>query len=55
MVTFEANCDDPGDDDANVSWVREGIAETRELPVVSGGYGNLHRVPRGPGPRGLRR
>ena len=41
MVTFEANWDDPADDDANVAWAREGIAEVRELAEAGGGYGNF--------------
>lgn len=41
MLTFEANWDDPADDDENVTWVRESLAEVRELPVAVGGYGNF--------------
>ncbi|WP_164974790.1 FAD-binding oxidoreductase [Halegenticoccus tardaugens] len=41
MLTFEANWEDPADDDANVAWGRDGIAETRELTVASGSYGNF--------------
>jgi FAD/FMN-containing dehydrogenase len=41
MLTFEANWEDPADDDANVAWGREGIAETRELTIASGSYGNF--------------
>ncbi|WP_101296854.1 FAD-binding oxidoreductase [Halegenticoccus soli] len=41
MLTFEANWDDPADSDANVAWVRESIAEVREMPVASGTYGNF--------------
>ncbi|AHG02284.1 FAD-linked oxidase (plasmid) [Halostagnicola larsenii XH-48] len=41
MLTFEANWEDPGDDDANVAWGRNGIAETSELSVASGNYGNF--------------
>ncbi|QIO25123.1 FAD-binding oxidoreductase [Haloarcula sp. JP-L23] len=41
MLNFEANWEDPDDDDANISWAREGIAELEELPVASGRYGNF--------------
>ncbi|MFC6724558.1 FAD-binding oxidoreductase, partial [Halobium palmae] len=41
LVTFEANWETPADDDANVAWAREGIAELRELGVAAGGYGNF--------------
>jgi FAD/FMN-containing dehydrogenase len=41
MVTFEANWDDPTDDEANVEWAREGFAETEALPVAGGRYGNF--------------
>jgi FAD/FMN-containing dehydrogenase len=41
MLNFEANWEDPGDDDANVAWVREGLAEIEELPVAAGRYGNF--------------
>ncbi|MCL7417105.1 MAG: FAD-binding oxidoreductase [Halalkalicoccus sp.] len=41
MITFEANWEDPADDDANVDWARDGIAETQELSVASGRYGNF--------------
>ncbi|KYH27835.1 glycolate oxidase subunit GlcD [Halalkalicoccus paucihalophilus] len=41
MITFEANWEDPADDDANVDWAREGIAETQDLSVASGRYGNF--------------
>ena len=41
MVTFEANWEDPAEDEANVAWAREGIAEVRELAVAAGGYGNF--------------
>jgi FAD/FMN-containing dehydrogenase len=41
MVTFEANWEDPSEDEANVSWARDGFAETESLPVASGRYGNF--------------
>ena len=41
MVTFEANWEDPADDDANVEWAREGFAAFEELPVAGGRYGNF--------------
>jgi FAD/FMN-containing dehydrogenase len=41
MVTFEANWEDPADDDANVGWAREGFAEVEALPVAAGRYGNF--------------
>lgn len=41
MITFEANWEDPADDDANVNWARDGIAETQDLSVASGRYGNF--------------
>ena len=41
LLTFEANWDDPGDDDENVDWARRGIDAARELPAASGGYGNF--------------
>lgn len=41
MLTFEANWDDPEANEANIAWVREGLAELREMAVASGGYGNF--------------
>ncbi|WP_440771003.1 FAD-binding oxidoreductase [Natronorubrum sp. DTA28] len=41
MLNFEANWGNPADDDANVAWGRAGIAETSELAVASGSYGNF--------------
>jgi len=41
MLNFEANWTEPEDDDANVSWGREGFAEAEVLPVASGRYGNF--------------
>ncbi|WP_306060359.1 FAD-binding oxidoreductase [Natronococcus wangiae] len=41
MLTFEANWEDSADDDANVTWARDGIAEAQELAVASGRYGNF--------------
>ena len=41
MLNFEANWDDPADDEANVGWVRSGIADLRDLDVASGQYGNF--------------
>jgi hypothetical protein len=41
MITFEANWEDPADDDANVEWARDGFAAFEELPVAGGRYGNF--------------
>jgi FAD/FMN-containing dehydrogenase len=41
MVTFEANWEDPADDDVNVDWAREGFAAFEELSVAGGRYGNF--------------
>jgi FAD/FMN-containing dehydrogenase len=41
MVTFEANWEDPADDDANVEWAREGFAAFEALSVTGGRYGNF--------------
>ena len=41
MVTFEANWEDPAEDDANVGWAREGFAEVEALSVAGGRYGNF--------------
>lgn len=41
MLTFEANWDDLQGDEANIAWVRDGVAAARELPGTSGGYGNF--------------
>ena len=41
MLNFEANWEEPADDDRNVGWVREGIADAQELSVASGRYGNF--------------
>ncbi|MEY7848974.1 FAD-binding oxidoreductase [Natrarchaeobius sp. A-rgal3] len=41
MLNFEANWPESDDDDVNVNWAREGIAEARELSTASGGYGNF--------------
>ncbi|WP_435346740.1 FAD-binding oxidoreductase [Haloarchaeobius sp. HRN-SO-5] len=41
MLNFEANWEDPDDDDANVDWAREGFAEAESLSVASGRYGNF--------------
>lgn len=41
MLNFEANWEEPADDDRNAEWVREGIAEAQELSVASGRYGNF--------------
>ena len=41
MLNFEANWEDPADDDANVAWGRDGIADTAALSVASGSYGNF--------------
>ncbi|MFC7071166.1 FAD-binding oxidoreductase [Halobaculum lipolyticum] len=41
MLTFEANWEDDADTEANVAWVREGIADARATGVASGAYGNF--------------
>jgi FAD/FMN-containing dehydrogenase len=41
MLNFEANWEDPGDDEANIEWAREGLAELEQLPVAAGRYGNF--------------
>lgn len=41
LLNFEANWDDPEEDDENVAWVREGVAEVRDLSVASGEYANF--------------
>ena len=41
MVNFEANWADPADDDANVTWAREGFSAFEQLDVASGRYGNF--------------
>ncbi|MFC6732908.1 FAD-binding oxidoreductase [Haladaptatus sp. DYSN1] len=41
MITYEANWEDPADDDANIAWGRAGIRELRQFDVVSGAYGNF--------------
>lgn len=41
MLNFEANWEDPADDDANVAWVRDGVAEAESLAVASGRYANF--------------
>ncbi|WP_254271911.1 FAD-binding oxidoreductase [Haloarcula marina] len=41
MVTFEANWEDPEDDDANIEWAREGFAALESLDIASGRYGNF--------------
>ncbi|WP_265109028.1 FAD-binding oxidoreductase [Halosolutus halophilus] len=41
MLTFEANWEEPADDEANVAWGRDGIADASDLPVASGSYGNF--------------
>ncbi|HKK45544.1 MAG TPA: FAD-binding oxidoreductase [Balneolaceae bacterium] len=41
MITFEANWDDPEQDEANISWVRKWTNEARKLPFVTGGYANF--------------
>ncbi|ELY92764.1 FAD linked oxidase [Natrialba hulunbeirensis JCM 10989] len=49
MVTFEANWEDPANDDVNVTWAREGIADVQALPVASGRYGNFPGLNEDPG------
>ncbi|ELY45077.1 FAD-binding oxidoreductase [Natronorubrum sulfidifaciens] len=41
MLNFEANWEDEADDDANVAWGRDGIADAAALDVASGSYGNF--------------
>ena len=41
MITFEANWEDDADTEANVGWVRRGIADVRATGVASGAYGNF--------------
>ncbi|ELY41832.1 FAD-binding oxidoreductase [Natronorubrum tibetense] len=41
MLTVEANWEDRDDDDANVTWAREAIADASELAVGGGSYGNF--------------
>jgi FAD/FMN-containing dehydrogenase len=41
MLNFEANWGDAADDDANVAWAREGLAEIAALPAAAGRYGNF--------------
>lgn len=41
LLNFEANRENSVEDDANVAWARDGIAETQDLPVSSGRYGNF--------------
>ncbi|WP_247002856.1 FAD-binding oxidoreductase [Halosolutus gelatinilyticus] len=49
MLTFEANWEDPADDDANVTWARNRIDVVRALSVASGGYGNFPGMNEDPG------
>ncbi|MFA9462165.1 FAD-binding oxidoreductase [Thiohalorhabdus sp. Cl-TMA] len=41
MLTFEANWEDPAESEANLTWVRESVAELRSMEGASGGYGNF--------------
>jgi len=41
LLNYEANWEDPADDDENVAWVREGIESARDLAVAGGQYGNF--------------
>ncbi len=41
MLTFEANWEDPEDDEANIEWAREGFAAFEKLSVTGGRYGNF--------------
>jgi FAD/FMN-containing dehydrogenase len=41
MLTVEANWEEPDEDDANVAWAREAIAEAEALSIASGRYGNF--------------
>jgi hypothetical protein len=41
LLNFEANWDDPRADYENITWVRESLAEVRDLPGAGGTYGNF--------------
>ncbi|HKJ45353.1 MAG TPA: FAD-binding oxidoreductase [Balneolales bacterium] len=41
MLNYEANWENPADDEQNISWVRENIHKARNMLVTSGGYGNF--------------
>ena len=41
MLNFEANWEDPEDDDRNITWVRDGFAAAQLLSVAGGLYGNF--------------
>ncbi|RXK50564.1 FAD-binding oxidoreductase [Halorientalis pallida] len=41
MCNFEANWEDAADDDANVTWAREGFAAVAALEEAAGRYGNF--------------
>lgn len=41
MLNFEANWEDPEDDETNIEWARDGLAELERLPVAAGRYGNF--------------
>ena len=41
MLNFEANEEDPEDDEANIEWARDGLAELEQLSVAAGCYGNF--------------
>ena len=41
MLTFEANWENAAHDEANVGWVRDGMAELEALDIATGRYGNF--------------
>lgn len=41
MVTFEANWENPADDEANVTWARDGFSAFEALSVAGGRYANF--------------
>jgi FAD/FMN-containing dehydrogenase len=41
MITFEANWEDPADDEANVEWARDGFEAFEALSIAGGRYGNF--------------
>lgn len=41
MITYEANWDNPEEDEANIEWVRKWTKKARKLSVVAGGYANF--------------
>ncbi|ELZ05073.1 FAD-binding oxidoreductase [Natrialba aegyptia] len=49
MFAVEANWEDAADDDANVTWAREAIADVQALSVGAGRYGNFPGMNEDPG------